>query len=1400
MQTRFASALVAATAALTLTSFADGESLAETGGYVPTDAPALAFKNIALTDLGVTYLPSAKRGGQSAGGEAEVPLILRTEEVSGGVLTAVSYQAQWEDDGYLKAATIKFTNGEDGVYAQTVAAKYNGSGVRSKYLTDFAGTAMYTSAGMDQAGYGFCGLRLHEADSSTLKSININFNYSQDTKVWTTDAVGLSDYALGGRLWDQMNGSNGNALPSVTVVGTDNDGAFYASSSSKVIINDTNGSWGTGPHSAPSDIRYGYIDTNGHPTPKVTVCDIPFDHYRVVFYGSGDTSDARFGYITVNGVNYTSTNTEKAESGDFQTVVGTDSWGKTQVTNSPVNGVSCLVTPVTSAKTLTIVGHNVSGTERGCIAAIQIIKVDESPTNEYSLELTGDVIWSDLTDFSGSAEKIIYINNDAGEATVTFDTAVQAAVLVVTGSGRTSLKFEDASYNQIASINALGMMGEVGIDDVVQAGNFTIPLTGSVRYNGTATLSSFPYNGSNSGFGLIIDQPITLADAGQLTLVGNKSLVAFDENCTATFTKFVIGNNGSANQTIEQRGGRIVVSGETLSANQSSLLFGHYSGAVVTLRSLGGTFTGNAAVRFGWDGQINWTIGDGESADGTATVNVPGLQSGNGRYQNAVLTLKQGGTLNLGGFGFQSNSSVSIYNFAGGILNFSADSQITNPGGITLVADTTTTLDTGANTVTNNAVVAGTGNLTKAGSGTLLFATSSSATGTLLVDEGTLMLGDGVIWSGTVSVGVNGTLDITDEDVSETETLYITVGRTLSLAEGATVKLNGATINTEVWELSGGTFINKTLKTAETTAAGDFAFSTATWASALAPGEAAEIDWAGSLSEVRVTADNAAPAVATVDVTAAQVSDFVVDGTGDLTFVADGGSITASAYDFSSASGRIEYDLSTGSAPVTSGANTLLLGGGSGTPTVAAGKTLTLGPWGSTEDNETWTYTPMLQPTVGSSLIFAPGEGKKQKLSGGFGGTNEGTTIGVTNGTLVVDTSSSNGESKFLGANSLRIDDGGIVSLDAQDALGWSYARLLTINKGGVLAVNVRDTLRRTVNFNGGKIEIKGANSGRGLDFHGLTMNVTDNSSIDQLEAQSKVGMRRETTVINMNDGKTLAINANLYPEANGIGLTVRAADGQVNQNGVVQLNGYSESPKQTFNGTVTVGEANKAAIVALNCEHTNGVYVVNAASRLKGTGSVTGNGGVTLAASNAKLCGSLTVNNLTAASGGQYGDQWNTVAAKVATSYFAAETQIIENGSFTIGAGCVVTNSEGTANTTAAAFSIAANGNLKLEKAVTVGGLTVAAGGTITLKASREFGAVALGVTGETAYSGTVKIVLDFGEGAVPGNFRVKLPKGLTSSNVNVSDSKGEKTWKVTNEGDDCYATSNGGFFIRLR
>ena len=1417
-------------------AFADGESLAETGGYVPVNAPGLAFKNITLADLGTTWFPSVTKGGGWAGGEAKVPLVLRTEETNDGVLSAVKYQAQWNDGGYLKCATIRFTNGEGGVYAQTVDAKYTGSGVAAAYLTDFAGgTQGYCAASASADGYGFCNLKLYQRGD--LESISINFNDSEGSKLWTSDSVGLAGYAVGGMLWSQMLGTDGNTLPSVTAVGNDN-GAFYAAASSQVRISGTRGSWSYGGYTAASDVRYGYIDDDiNNSTPTVTISNIPFDRYKVIVYCSTDTSDAQFGYVTINGVNYTSTNTTKAESGDFTTEEGTASWGKTRVTGAPIPGVNCLVSPATSARTLTVVGHRVSGAERGCIAAIQIVKTTEAVANEYQLEVTGDVMWSDLTDFTGGADKRIYVNNDYGAATITFDTAVQAAELVLTGSGSTALKFTNAANNQIAGFEFAGLTGEVAIDDVIrEAATFTSPSTGTLRYKGTATLTAAPYGSGAVMFPVVIDQPMNMSE---FQLAGVKTLYGFGPSCNATFSsRFVLGNIGGSNQTVTQYGGSIVVSGtsgpDTL--NQASVLLGHWPSLIVNFNNYGGTFTASgAAARLGHDGMCYWTIGDGESDDSTARVTLKGIvneSANNNGGTGSKVVLRQGGTLNIGSDGISlRNSSV---HFAGGKLSLAGVSISART--IEVVDGTDTEIE--ANTVSDppeaqiNPVsivspISGSGNITKTGSGTLRISATATATGELSVREGTLELSDDATWGGNLSVGGGATLHINRTSVDPTSSLYLKVCEgTLSLDETSetppVIMVNENPIDTDRWQLleGTGTFVNKYLNGYTTTATADFAFSTAEWYNAL--GNLAEtISWEQEqITQITVDAENTEPAVATVDVCAANgdavpLNKFKVKGSGDLTFVAGKqgsgprakmGAVDADEYDFSESTGRIDYALPTGDASIISGTNTVVSGGGSGTPTVAAGQTLTLGPWGTTEDDTTYTCG-LFSPAVGSTLIFAPGEGKIQK-SGGFGSTNAGTTIGVTNGTLVVDMAGG-GESVFFGANSVRIDASGTVSLEAQDALGYNNARSVTINKGGVLSVKVRDTLKRTVTLNGGTIEVQGENGGRALDFfNNNIINVTDNSMIQAVGTEGvsnpTIWFRNGTSVINIDDGVTLSNNITYASTSSGEskgGVTVRGTMNHGNGNGMMAMNGFNGNPL-TFVGLATIGENGKPAMYALNCEHQNGTYVVNAGSRLMGSGSITGSGGVTLSAANSKICGSLSVNDVTAAAGGTFGDQWNAVSATVSDTFFAAETQTIQNGSLTIGANCAVTNASGVANTSDATFSIAADGNLVLGKSVSVGALTIADGGTVTLAAARS-GSAKLAVAGSTTYNGAVNIVVDFGAASVPSGYKMPLLEAAnlpSLANVSVTDNAGAHKWRTEVIGNVLWATSDGSLTILIR
>lgn len=1395
MQTKLIWAVFTAVALFGAPARADGESLAETGGDVTTTSQ-LAFKGISLDAIGTTFLISAGMHGawySDKGGDATIGHRVEGRD-DGSALTNLTYQFRAMDGSSVKCAIVEFTNGEGGVWAKVIGTC---SGSAANMIgDDLSGNPVSSALGY----YVPYALSLVPVSTS---SINVNFrnNYSG---IANDDVMG---YGARGYVAPLSKWSNLQAVDSV-----DNTPASLNLDNGAVVtVTGTRGYWNATLLSATADLRHGYIDetsTEGKNAPTVTVANVPYDKYRVVVFCSTDTENAQFGKVTINGTDYSSTYTQTSLAyGDgYRTIKGDGNWGNAGASNGaygPVEGINYLVTPVLSGSTATIVGHRVSSAVRGCIAAIQIIEV-----SGYSADIVSNVVWSTkqgLENGSGNQSAGIILNNESAEpVTVTFDEEVESHSLALTGGGTVTIKFSDPAYDKIESFDFSLFRGEVVLDDHMQSVSFEPPTGGAVHYKGTATLASAPCASGAVPYTLIVDQPLTVSE---FALEGVKNDYRFGEDFVGTFSsRFVLGNGTGSNQDVTQLGGSIVVNGDTepSALNQSSVLLGHWGNLIARLNTYGGTFTAtNAAARLGHTGKCYWTIGDGESANGTAVANLKGIVNVQGATNNggagSMVVLQQGGTLKLGVSGV--NIPNATFTFAGGKLETTAESTVSIAAGtMTSDAGTDTEINT-ANGLTIASSVGGEGSLTKTGNGVLTLSASATSTGTLMVEGGTLALADGTTWSGTISVGANGVLDIVNADVSEAATVYIPVGGALTLAEGATVKLNGAAINTDIWELSGGTFVNRNLSAAVTTAAADFAFSTATWENAL--GVEAQVNWSGLLSEVLVHANNAAPATATVDVTAAEVATFAVDGTGDMTFVADNGGITASAYDFSGATGRVEYDLSTGSAPVASGSNTLLLGGGSGAPTVAAGQTLTLGPWGVADDSGlTNTYSTILRPAIGSTLAFSPGEGKVQK-TGGFGNSNAATTIAVTNGTLVVDLRGGD-ESVYFGSNSIRIDNGGILSLEAQDSLGYTQIRDLTINKGGVLAVRVRDTLKRTVAFNGGAIKLYGSNSSRALDLFGNTINVNDDSSIDQMESPSVIYLRNNTTTVNVADGKKLSINANIYAEGGNSGnkLLFQSASGALSQNGVVVLNGYSGDAKQYFNNETTVGTSGRAVICELNCEHQNGIYTVNAASRLRGSGSITGNGGVTLAASNAKLCGSLTVNNLTAASGGTYGDQWNAVAAKAATSYFAAETQTIENGSFTIGADCVVTNSEGTADTTAATFTIKADGSLKLEKTVTVGGLSVADGGTITLVAASKNSVPVLNVAGDTSFAGNVNFIMDFGSVSAPGNRTFTLMTGALPNlaNVSVSDGRGEKRWKVFVDGGALKASSSGDFAIRLR
>ncbi len=1678
-------ALIALAAAFTAAfTFAEGESLAETGGFVPTAAPALAFKNIKLADLGVTVFPAVKKSGGWAGGEAEAPLFCRSETREGSALASISYQAQWYDGGFIKAATIEFTEGVGGVYAQLTGAKAIGSGVQAAYGTDFTGdTNAYTTDSADGDGYALRDLRLVTAGD--VDSISLNFFHST-YKLYGTADVGPSAYAVNVKGWSQMVGENGS-LNGLTLVGDDNGTAFYPALAATATISGTRGSYSYGSYSSTSSLLYGYIDEDANnTTPTVTISNVPFEFYKVVFYASTDNADIRFGYVSVNGVNYNSGNSEKDDTQPYETTTGTAEWGKSQVADY-IEGVNYLVTPVlaaTSDGSVKVVGHK-QNNGRGCIAAVQIIKetvpeiastditaaqinatvpsgesflrvsagatitldealtaskvkfvsdgtitlsANEQPSAEELAKLDfacvkGSVLRSWLTpgvvgfnfnaeggrngggnedgaadtslaleigtwfknghdNIGSSAEMfadglstlswkagnvyaetsgltegtfiqgylddgqnvsitlsavpyetydlIIYCSTDnssagfkaktvngtiytwnatAGEVTTTSDVnakwglASQAAGKAVYGANTIRINGLTGRLSILGGTNSNGARGCISAIQIMPAGTSTAP-TMTVGTDGEATAAAWtdsnlweggvvPSSGTakvivSGDVTLTIDETVSLSavtveGSGSLKLVkGDGATVAFDSLSSAsvqivlpddsisiptlsapvkylyktgTIASSAAGNTytqgagtSGAAVTITHNGGLATLTGgtyylgESMNATATTVDFvdatvvyasalslgtatyvvegvssitaprivlsngGAGRTSVMTLKdSASVTITGgvdgdtNKGNMFGhWDGPSTFTIQDnaiftctnyeilvGRTAN-TQTININGgvfTTKGimvSGQYQGTYALNMNGGVLALGSLGigtYHAGWTIPVTVSGANEIRATAETLPIGPA-VTLAQGSSLAfakVDGVETSTVTLASISGTGSIS-VGAGVTLNVGTNRPEGQITVDE-------------------DGVLAIVMADKSDAPVLHVT-------AQPATVKLYAVDGVTEYadatveYDSEAGTITVKAPRPIWN-ATTDSAFDTVgNWSSGNLPGNGQD-----------------------VTVNFAYDTDMTVSGTytlGDLAFTGSGnatvsgeGSIEAASYDFSATTGRIEYNLPTGSGSVAAGANTVLTQNGSGKLVIAPDTKLTLAaPWG-TVDGSVATFDGGFEPKERSVLTIAPGEGMIQKTTQPVLYEYQLTTIAISNGTLLVDF---NGGGKgYFAGNAIRIDDGGLLSLEkTTDLTGYSItAAPLTINEGGTLQVKMRDTLRRPVVLNGGTITVQGAQGDEGgpraLDMYDAnTVTVTKNSLIQAIDdgtvSNPLIYLRGIGTTFDIDDGISLVNNVTYQSYQTGT-VIIRGTMNNGNGNGSMVMNGFNGNPI-TFTGLATIGESGKPVIYELNCEHTNGTYVVNERSRLKGRGSITGNGGVTLAAANSKICGSLTVNNVTATAGGTYGDQWNEVAAKVVGSFFAAGIQTVQYGSFTIGKDCVVTNAAGTADTTAAAFSIAANGNLRIEKNLAVAGLTVADGGTITLVGSKSNGVwdvPELTVAGTPSYQGTVNVVLDFGESNPPAAFEVKLPTGVTAQNVTVSDSKNQRKWRISSKGDDLYATSAGSFVLSI-
>ena len=201
----------------------------------------------------------------------------------------------------------------------------------------------------------------------------ININFTNDGNNLSTESdVGV--IGVPGNKWNNYVAAASASYAGASIC-DDTGTQTQALTGLDVAISEALGSYQASSLSPSSDLRHGYIDDrneDGKRTPTVEISGIPFEKYRVIVYHSTETANTTFGYDTVNGDNLCYVD------GVLVNGSGRTSWGNSGPSNSadPIEeGVNTLITGVYTAMPLTVVGHMYN---RGCIAAVQVVNVDEA--------------------------------------------------------------------------------------------------------------------------------------------------------------------------------------------------------------------------------------------------------------------------------------------------------------------------------------------------------------------------------------------------------------------------------------------------------------------------------------------------------------------------------------------------------------------------------------------------------------------------------------------------------------------------------------------------------------------------------------------------------------------------------------------------------------------------------------------------------------------------------------------------------------------------------------------------------------------------------------------------------------------------------------------------------------
>lgn len=795
-------------------AWADGESLAETGGYVLTSAPALAFKNVTLEQIGTQYALSGRIGGGYISSDVKGSSTLPCNRYSYTGETALRYEMQVLDGSIVKCVRIKFTQVGADVYAQAIgaAAGDNGSnywlGMQFQEREDNGTVKNYYQAkAVDTAnggGYGIYGLQLSAYPELLYR---FDFDSNADNNGGTCGSAGLN--TQGTLKYTAEKKKFGTGALSLNNV----DSSLYVQNSTSGIVSKEDGwtvsfwvcpngmsNWRDACGITCGNVKY-KIEKNGQNAFQMYNDQNDSTNYpslsTVLSYD--DNSSSWVNIVLVAAANDNGFDIYKNGSfvqhynqndGD-SSVYGT----KTEALMRVCAGVYGVGDDRTSSALIDEVS-----VYKGALNATEIAYLAAN-TVPFFQRIDSSCAYSLPSGAGAGSDIVISVSNTP---TIDFPSDVTAnGMKFMSSSGGVTF----AGTKPTATLDYSGIAGEVTYPWTWSGG--VSSRTGGLKLTGGAGTSESPiaftpaggsitFDGNGSSYYITCGYNATstemnITDAnmyisGQFGLAVGTESVTIGGASQVEANRVVLsqgGNGRTASLTIKDSAKLTVTGTSNVNNNQASIMFGHWNGqSTFTLQGSAEFYAPDTDVLVGVT-RNNHTI----NIEG-GVFTAKGIKLATYATGSNVLNLS-GGELKLGESGigrYGSSETISV--------------NVTGDAKISTLTDSTSVPITQAVTVSANKT------LTLDGGGTITFTSLTLNSGaTLVLTNGTTVAINGgtIDDSAIIRIGTDSSLNVSSADLTVGQ-INCDSGGSLSVASGKTLTIkNGGSISGTVRLNSGGT-------------------------------------------------------------------------------------------------------------------------------------------------------------------------------------------------------------------------------------------------------------------------------------------------------------------------------------------------------------------------------------------------------------------------------------------------------------------------------------------------------------------------------------------------------------------------------------------------------------------